>query len=293
MDLNYIREFVVLANTCNYMEAAEQLFISQSALSRHIKNLEEELGVSLFDRSTRSVTLNAFGMLFLPYARQMAALHHEYATALGNALNAEHGNIRIGSIPTMSHYGITDVMVRFRKENPRFTLDVIEGDFNQLTKMLRSNQCSLAFIREWDDLDNEFNKVRFTTDNLGAFLPKSHPLAREKVLHLDQLKGEPLILLGKDTFMYSLCMQSCKNAGFVPNVVFTGYRAENIVDLVCKGMGIALLTKKPTRPLMNDALVVLDIEPRIVTPISLAYSKTHPLDVGSKHFLELVRTFVK
>ena len=66
MDLNYIREFVVLANTCNYMEAAEQLFISQSALSRHIKNLEEELGVSLFDRSTRSVTLNAFGMLFLP-----------------------------------------------------------------------------------------------------------------------------------------------------------------------------------------------------------------------------------
>lgn len=293
MDLNYIREFVVLANTCNYMEAAEQLFISQSALSRHIKNLEEELGVSLFDRSTRSVTLNAFGMLFLPYARQMAALHHEYATALGNALNAEHGNIRIGSIPMMSHYGITDVMVRFRKENPRFTLDVIEGDSNQLTKMLRSNQCSLAFIREWDDLDNEFNKVRFTTDNLGAFLPKSHPLAREKVLHLDQLKGEPLILLGKDTFMYSLCMQSCKNAGFVPNVVFTGYRAENIVDLVCKGMGIALLTKKPTRPLMNDALVVLDIEPHIVTPISLAYSKTHPLDVGSKHFLELVRTFVK
>ena len=293
MDLNYIREFVVLANTCNYMEAAEQLFISQSALSRHIKNLEEELGVSLFDRSTRSVTLNAFGMLFLPYARQMAALHHEYTTALGNALNAEHDNIRIGSIPMMSHYGITDVMVRFRKENPRFTLDVIEGDSNQLTKMLRSNQCSLAFIREWDDLDNEFNKVRFTTDNLGAFLPKSHPLAREKVLHLDQLKGEPLILLGKDTFMYSLCMQSCKNAGFVPNVVFTGYRAENIVDLVCKGMGIALLTKKPTRPLMNDALVVLDIEPRIVTPISLAYSKTHPLDVGSKHFLELVRTFVK
>lgn len=293
MDLNYIREFVVLANTCNYMEAAEQLFISQSALSRHIKNLEEKLGVSLFDRSTRSVTLNAFGMLFLPYARQMAALHHEYATALGNALNAEHGNIRIGSIPMMSHYSITDVMVRFRKENPRFTLDVIEGDSNQLTKMLRSNQCSLAFIREWDDLDNEFNKVRFTTDNLGAFLPKSHPLAREKVLHLDQLKGEPLILLGKDTFMYSLCMQSCKNAGFVPNVVFTGYRAENIVDLVCKGMGIALLTKKPTRPLMNDALVVLDIEPRIVTPISLAYSKTHPLDVGSKHFLELVRTFVK
>ena len=140
MEIDYICEFSVLAETCNFLEAADQLFISQSSLSRHLKTLEKELGVPLFDRTTRSVTLNGFGQLFLPYARQIAAIRYEYTTAIGNAVNAEHGNIRIGSIPVMTQYRITDVMMRFRQENPRFTLDVIEADSNQLTKMLRSNQ---------------------------------------------------------------------------------------------------------------------------------------------------------
>lgn len=290
MEIDYICEFSVLAETCNFLEAADQLFISQSSLSRHLKTLEKELGVPLFDRTTRSVTLNGFGQLFLPYARQIAAIRYEYTTAIGNAVNAEHGNIRIGSIPVMSQYRITDVMMRFRQENPRFTLDVIEADSNQLTKMLRSNQCDLAFIREWDDRDNEFNKVRYTTDTLSALLPPNHPLSREKVLHLEQLKAEPLILLGKDTFMYSLCVQECRKAGFVPQVVFTGHRAENIVDLVRKGMGIALLTRQPTLRLIGDDIVLLDIEPRVTTTISLAYSKVHPLSIGSRHFIELVKS---
>lgn len=190
----------------------------------------------------------------------------------------------------MSQYGITDAMMRFRTENPRFSMDIIEADSNQLTKMLRSNQCDMAFIREWDDRDNEFNKVRFTTDNLSALLPPGHALSAENVIHLEQLKGEPLILLGKDTFMYSLCAQACEKAGFTPQVVFTGHRAENIVDLVRKGMGIALLTKKPTLRLIGNDIMLLDIEPRIITTINLAYSKAHPLSMGGRHFIELIKS---
>lgn len=288
MNIDYICEFPVLAETCNFMDAAEQLFISQSSLSRHLKSLEEELGVPLFDRSTRHVKLNRFGQLFLPYAKQIAAIRYEYVTAIGNAVNAEHGNIRIGSIPMMSQYGITDVIMRFRQENPRFALDVIEADSNQLTKMLRSNQCDMAFIREWDDRDNEFNKIRYTTDTLCALLPPNHSLNTEKVLHMEQLKNEPLILLAKDTFMYSLCVKECQKAGYVPQVVFTGHRAENIVELVRKGMGIALLTRRPTLHLIKEGITLLDIEPRVTTSINLAYSKSHPLSTGGRHFLELL-----
>ncbi len=289
MDINYICEFAVLAETCNFMEAADQLFISQSSLSRHLKSLEEDLGAPLFDRTTRSVTLNSLGQTFLPYAKQIAAIRYDYTTAVGNAISQEHGSIRIGSIPVMAQYGITDVIMRFRQENPRFTMDVMEADSNQLTKMLRSNQCDIAFIREWDDRDNEFNKVRYTTDTLSALLPPTHPLTREKVIHLEQLKTEPLILLGKDTFMYSLCVQECRKAGFIPQVVFTGHRAENIVDLVRKGMGIALLTKQPTLRLIGNDIVLLDIVPHITTTISLAYPKAHTMSNGCKQFVELVK----
>ncbi|MGN1368834.1 MAG: LysR family transcriptional regulator, partial [Aristaeellaceae bacterium] len=195
MDIEYICEFVILSETCNYMEAADQLFISQSALSRHIKTLEESLGVQLLDRSTRKVSLSRFGMLFLPYARQILATRYEYETAISTALKAAHGNIRIGAIPVMSHYHITDLILRFQKENPGISLDLIEGDTTDLTRMLRSGQCDIAFVREGEDSTDEFNIIHHDTDQLAAFLRKDHPFASRQFIRIEHLRTEPLMLL--------------------------------------------------------------------------------------------------
>lgn len=292
MEIGYIGEFVILAETCNYMEAADQLFISQSSLSRHTKALEEELGVSLFDRSTRKVSLTSFGALLLPYAQRIAATRYEFDAALKNALNAEHGNIRIGTIPVMAQYQITDLISRFRKENPSFSLDIIEGDSLQLTKQLRSGQCDLAFLREGDMGDDEFNKIHYTTDTLCAFMSKNHPFAKRDFVRIEHLRNEPLMLLGKDTFMYSLCVKACTNAGFTPNVVLTNHRAANLLDLARKEVGIALLTKRPALPLVTDDLVSVEIEPRIITNINLAFPKDRPLSAGAKRFIGMVGAFL-
>ena len=101
MDIDYIHEFVVLAGTGNYMEAADRLFLTQSSLTRHIQKLEADLGVTLFDRTTRRIELNQYGRLFLPYAEQIALLQKDYTTAFCNELNRERGTIRIGAIPVM------------------------------------------------------------------------------------------------------------------------------------------------------------------------------------------------
>jgi len=77
MDINYFREFVILAQTGNFMEAAEILFCSQSTLSKHIKKMEREFGVSLFDRTTRNVEISKFGKLLLPYAQQITEIQDE------------------------------------------------------------------------------------------------------------------------------------------------------------------------------------------------------------------------
>lgn len=288
MDINYICEFSVLAETCSYMEAADQLFISQSALSRHIKTLEEDLGVQLFDRSTRKVSLSRYGAVFLPFARQIAATRYEYETALAAAQNACHGNIRIGTIPVMSHYQITDLLADFQKNNVGFTLDVVEGDSTELIRLLRSGQCDLAFLREGEEDTGEFNIIHYDTDQLAAFIPKSHPFARQSFIRIEQLRNEPLMFLSKNTFMYSLCVETCKKAGFTPNVVLTTRRAANMLDLVRKGMGIALLSRRPTIPLMTDDIAAIDIEPRIITNINLAYPKNLQLSEGVKQFIRLV-----
>ena len=82
MELNYLREFVALAQTCHYQETADRLFISQPSLSKHIKTMEAELGAELFKRTSRRVELSEFGRAFLPYAQRIAAVQEEYTGTL-------------------------------------------------------------------------------------------------------------------------------------------------------------------------------------------------------------------
>ena len=288
MDIDYIHEFVVLAGTGNYMEAADRLFLTQSSLTRHIQKLEADLGVTLFDRTTRRIELNQYGRLFLPYAEQIALLQKDYTTAFCNELNRERGTIRIGAIPVMAQYHITDILARFQQENRNYMLDIQEADSLQLIQMLREERIDFAVIRESDDASSSFRKIPITQDTLAALMPKNHPLAGSDHIELKQLYRDSFLLLGRDTFMYSLCVRECRTAGFEPHIAFTSNRVDNIIGLVSKGMGVGLLTKRPVMSANHSDIAVVDVLPAITTTISLAYLPDKKLTAPQQ---QLVRLF--
>ena len=288
MDIDYIHEFVVLAGTGNYMEAADRLFLTQSSLTRHIQKLEADLGVTLFDRTTRRIELNQYGRLFLPYAEQIALLQKDYTTAFCNELNRERGTIRIGAIPVMAQYHITDILARFQQENRNYMLDIQEADSLQLIQMLREERIDFAVIRESDDASSSFRKIPITQDILAALMPKNHPLAGSGHIELKQLYRDSFLLLGRDTFMYSLCVRECRTAGFEPHIAFTSNRVDNIIGLVSKGMGVGLLTKRPVMSANHSDIAVVDVLPAITTTISLAYLPDKKLTAPQQ---QLVRLF--
>ena len=288
MDIDYIHEFVVLAGTGNYMEAADRLFLTQSSLTRHIQKLEADLGVTLFDRTTRRIELNQYGRLFLPSAEQIALLQKDYTTAFCNELNRERGTIRIGAIPVMAQYHITDILARFQQENRNYMLDIQEADSLQLIQMLREERIDFAVIRESDDASSSFRKIPITQDTLAALMPKNHPLAGSEHIELKQLYRDSFLLLGRDTFMYSLCVRECRTAGFEPHIAFTSNRVDNIIGLVSKGMGVGLLTKRPVMSANHSDIAVVDVLPAITTTISLAYLPDKKLTAPQQ---QLVRLF--
>lgn len=287
MDINYVHEFVVLAATGNYLEAADKLFLTQSSLTRHIQKLEADLGVTLFDRSTRRVQLTRYGKLFLPYAEQIAALQKSYTTAFYNELNLERGIIRIGAIPVMAQYQITDIFARFQQENLNVLLDIMEADSLQLIQMLNNGELDFAVLRESDDCSSTFTKIPITQDTLAALMPLNHPLAQENHIELKLLYRDSFLLLGRDTFMYSLCVQECRAAGFEPHILFNSSRVDNIIGLVSKGMGIGLLTKKPVMSANHSDIAVIDIRPAITTTISLAYLPDKKLNAHQRNLIKL------
>lgn len=293
MELNYIRHFVVLAETGNYLEAAGILFMAQSSLSRHIKSIEEDLGAPLFDRTTRKVVLNDFGKTFLPYAKKIVEIQDEYNRALHSCLSGMTSTLTVASIPAMVNYNITDVLAGFQRENPEYRLNIIEADSTQILQMIEEKKCECGFARDAEGMFHEMRQIEFTSDHLVAVLSPEHPLAKEDFLTLEMLKGEKFLFLNKNTTMYSICYNACRKAGFEPDVGFTGLRGENLIDLAARGMGVALLTKKPIEHLASERVILIDVVPTVATSIDLVYPAKGKLSDALKKFIIYVQNYEK
>ena len=285
MDINYLREFVILSQTSSFAEAANVLFSSPSVLSKHLKNAESELGVRLFDRTSRKVEITKFGQLLLPYARQITELQDRYIAILQNNLETDREILTLGSIYGLAQYKITDVLVNFKKSRPQSTLNVMQARAKDLTDMLRQRKLELAFIRDVEDVEDEFVKVPYFTDTIVAVLPITHPLASQKTIPLQMLADESFVLASPPTIPYRLSMRACEQSGFEPRVVYYDPDAENLIDLVTKGMGVSLVLKHLVMYHSNPQIAIVDVTPSVITQISLCYPKGVELSDAAKHFL--------
>ncbi|MGC3992855.1 MAG: LysR family transcriptional regulator [Propionicimonas sp.] len=288
MDIRHIKEFAVLAEVQNYLEASDLLFISQSSLSKHIKALEAELGAPLFDRSTRHVRLNEAGAVFLEFARQVVALQYQTATRIRTMTSQRAYALTIGSIPVMAPYGILDAIAAFRRENADFSVSLIEGDAKALKDALRRNECELAFIRDDGEDDPTFSKIPFAQDALAAVLPATHALVGRKTVRLTELAQEDFMLLSPGSLLHELSVKACEDAGFEPKVVFTGQRAENILDLVSQGMGVGLLMRKAAKRLVRDRVAIIEVVPPVTTFVKIYYRSDQQLSPTARHFIDSV-----
>lgn len=286
MDINHVKEFAVLAEVENFLEASELLFISQSSLSKHIKALEAEVGAELFDRSTRHVRITEAGRVFLAFAKQVVALQYDCANRIRRLSAESSGSLTIGTIPIMAAYGITDAIAAFRRQNPDFSVSLIEGDAKFLKQSLARGECDLAFVRDDGEDGTEFCKLPFAADALAAVLPTSHPLVGRKTVRLEELASEDFMLLMRGSLLYDLCLTACREAGFEPQIVFTGQRAENIIDLVAQGMGVGLLMRKAASRLLSSGVALVDIAPPVTTYIKIYYRQNVGLGETARHFID-------
>lgn len=291
MEINYLREFVILAQTGNFMEAAEALYISQSTLSKHIKSIEAELGVPLFDRTTRKVSISKFGLLLLPYAKQIAALQEQYTAVLQSSLSPDQETLTLGSLPALAQYNITDVLINFKKSRPQSTINIVQSYSEEIKGMLRQKKCELAFIRDiGNEVEDDLVKIPYAVDNMVAVLSTSHPLARRKTIALRMLADEDFLLTAKETMLYKLSISVCEQCGFQPRVAYTDHNLENLAELVGKGMGVALLMKRLALYSSNPRIVIVDITPYVSTQISLCYLKGIDLSEAAKHFVQFTES---
>lgn len=283
MDISYIYEFLTLVETGRFSDAADLLFTTSSSLSKHIRALEEEYGVPLFDRSKRAVTLNEYGQSFLIYARQITQLDREARKELNKKKTRRQNSLSIGA-----EYRIFELAIDFRR---KYQMSLNINEESHAEELLRKGICELAFVVNLEDAQQEFHTIPFQTDELVFVCPKTHPLAGKEVVEFASLKDEDFVMFPdpEHNKIAGIIDNGCRNAGFRPNIVFNGTLGTNVVNSVAQGMGTSLLWVKALQSIMREEITYVRLQPTVEIQISLCYLKGKVLSENARIFVNYMK----
>lgn len=243
LDLRQIRYFVAVAEAGNVGRAAEQLHISQSPLSRQIMQLEEQLGVSLFERAKQRVHLNAEGRAFLAEARALLANAARLEELGRNLASGAAGSLAIGYVEGAVHAGLIAVMLReFRRERPDFHLQLRSRRTAAQFEDLRQRVLDLGFVyASAPKGDPDLDSMLVRREPLVLAIPEGDPLAGVADIQPGHLDGRVWITVVRqpDDTNRAQFLAACVEAGFVPDIAYETADPLTSLGLVSAGLGLA------------------------------------------------------
>lgn len=275
MELRHLRYFIAVAETLSFTAAAQRLNISQPPLSQQIRDLEDELGTALFERTSRRVRLTAAGHSFLQHAYSILA-QTENATKDARAIGAgEVGAINIGTTGSVLLGPLTDLIAAFGKRYPGVAVRISEmGPFDQYAALL-TRRIDISFLRKPRQEPELITEIAWR-EKVGVVLPKGHDLAHRTVLPLSALKDRNLVFLRLGDSRFARYLQDCCiEAGFMPRISHEAVESYSLVSLVAAGLGIALVPECVRKlPLAGVVYRPLQ-EPAPVADVKMMYRPDH------------------
>lgn len=288
MELRHLRYFVAVAEQKSFRRAAERLRISQPPLSTQIKQLEEELGLPLFERTSRSVRLNPAAQDLLQMATSILAQAAHFAKAAKQAAAGEAGSLSLGYLPAALGPLLARVLRSFAAAYPHVEVSLVEQRVPQQIEAIVSGALDIGMTHgevEQPELAGEL--IRESTVALA--LPRNHRLARQVRIRPKSLRGERLILLRPDLArgFYDPFLAACTAAGVVLPVHYTNDFATKLW-LVSAGFGVSP-TMTPLEKFFERSIVYREVAADLPKwRLSLVYRKTNQSQPLRK-FLEEIR----
>lgn len=290
MDISFFREFIVLADTCNFQEAAYILHISQATLSKHIQKAENELCVTLFDRTTRNVSLCEGGKIFYTYAKRMVDLYDECNYSLNDIRTHDFKKLLIGFPSSIGQYGIPALLAKFIYCYPDIHTEIINEKEPKLAEFLITKKLNFIFTGSPVSGNDNLCQQLYLTDSLCVLLPYDHPMVSLPYVTFDQLRNEKFVTHGLTSPETRELYRSCAKAGFEPQVITQTTFRSNLVEMVRCGIGITLMGRTYAQSFNMNGLALVDIKPQLSRSIYLQYYKKVPPASSEELFLQYYST---
>ena len=283
MEIQQLYYYMELCKQKNFTEAGYACNMTQGALSKQIRKLENELGITLIRRNTRKFELSKEGEIFLSYAKKMTGTYEEM---LKNV--QKNQEIKIGCMPVLAPYHFARLVADFRKEYPDIKLVIDE----RIASDIQENSDRYDFLILRENMMEDQKKFRFSPlydDKLCAVLYEKHPLYGRDRLQLKELKDDVFIFPERGSGSYEVFYKSCEKAGFEPKIAFEFPQANTIMSFVSEGVGVTITFSTVYREAKCAGVKMIPLEDELNSVISLFYRKNKPLDYAKKQFLNYVR----
>jgi LysR family transcriptional activator of glutamate synthase operon len=242
MELRHLRYFEAVARHSHVTRAAAELHIAQPALSKQISQLEQELGVALFDRVGRNVRLTEAGEALLPHARAVMAQVEAARAEMAERIGLRRGRATVGTPPTVGTQLLPTVLAAFNRQYPGIELRLHESGVQTLLDLLETGLTDVAVVTLPVE-DEHLTVVPLFTEEMVVAVWKGHQLASREEVEIKQLQQEPWVLSPENYELREATLNACAAAGFTPRVVLDGGETDTLLRFVAAGIGVALVPR--------------------------------------------------
>lgn len=242
MELYQLQTFCRVARLLNFSRAAEELAMSQSAVSRHVEALEQTYGLELFVRRGRGVILTEAGERLLDYADRILQLTEQAGRALAELRDLDNGRLTVGASTTPGHYLLGPVVAAYRQHYPGIDLDLQIGDSQTIEQMAAQGRVDVAILAG-PPTSRGIAAEACLSDELWLLAAPDHPLCRRAEVKLEHLAQTVLVVREMGSHTRQTVEQSLLSRHLQPSRVFELGSTEAIKQVVAAGSGVAFLSR--------------------------------------------------
>jgi DNA-binding transcriptional LysR family regulator len=291
--LRRLRSFVEVADLGSFRRAAERLSISQPALSVHIQELENELGVALFRRTTREVRLTEEGARFAAQIKRTLAEVDSLVDDLKGQAAIQRGRVEIACVPSMASQVLPSIISQFKKDQPKITVHVHDDRAEIIQRLVSKSDVDLA-ISPPPAHNSELVFEHVLDDPYIAVMPKRHPLAGQSSVTCEALLKYPLIMMRTGLNIREVFDEALAAWPLQSKPAYEVYHHDTLVGFVTANLGIGAMPGMTLANVRQSSLAYARItDPVISRQIGLLKRRGEPLNPAAKKFAEAVRRYMR
>lgn len=288
MEIRHLEYFIEVARHKSFSIAAEVTHTSQPSISKAIKDLETELGKTLFYRTTKYVKLTDAGEIIFEQAQQIVAAFRNIHAQLDGLAKLQTGKIHIGVPPITAVTTFSHVLGAFKSAYPRIEIQLFEFGPKKIEASLQDGLLDFGIFTPEDN--GLFEWIWFEDDPLSVIMHPSHRLIQAERIDYPDFNREQLILYNSDYKLHDIIITGCKQAGFTPEIAFETSQRELMIQMTAANLGLALLPSKICRELDPQSIACRPFaDSNLRLQLALTWKKNRYLPHAAVEFLTFLQ----